>query len=608
MLAQKSQIPSVYRNLSYENNQLVFTYNDQKIIATPSKEKYSYEQFTKQISGTNEGLFFDFQDEQFSGTIYFGLIPQNDSKHPYPVYFRSYLTFKNGKAEVPITSMKGQFDMIGWEQTGHGILGYRILDSSGQFIYDGKIGFKGKGPFEVDDCVIEGPFINKLTYNEVTISFKTNSSIKAVIEVDGKKFSSKRSNNHEIRIDQLEPDKTYTYIVNVGQTPLTYSFKTAPLPGSRLPFTFSYSSDSRANNGGGERDIHGTNAYIMKKIMALNSQKGVSFMQFSGDMINGYSKDQNAIKLEYANWKRAIEPFAQYFPVITSMGNHEALIKEFIDPKSSYKIRIDQFPFDTHSSEAIYAEEFVNFENGPKSEDGSIYDPNPNKIDFPSYRENVFFYTYDNIGMIVLNSNYLFCPSHLLIHNTGGNIHGYIMDNQLKWMEETLNTLDKDENIDHVFITIHTPFFPNGGHVADDMWYNGENSIRPSIAGKRVAKGIIERRDELLDIIINKSQKTKAILTGDEHNYVRTLIDSETNMYPENYFLPKLEISRSIWQVNNGAAGAPYYSQQKTPWTDKTESFTTQNALVFFYVDGKKLKMEVFNPDTLEKIDELEWD
>jgi len=32
-----------------------------------------------------------------------------------------------------------------------------------------------------------------------------------------------------------------------------------------LPFTFAYTSDSRAGSGGGERNIYGVNAYIMKK-------------------------------------------------------------------------------------------------------------------------------------------------------------------------------------------------------------------------------------------------------------------------------------------------------------------------------------------------------
>ena len=179
------------------------------------------------------------------------------------------------------------------------------------------------------------------------------------------------------------------------------------------------------------------------------------------------------------------------------------------------------------------------------------------------------------------------------------------MDNQFYWLKETVRKLEKDDNIDHIFITIHTPFFPNGGHVHDDMWYNGNNIPRPWINGKPVEKGIIERRDQLLDFLINKSKKTIAFLTGDEHNYCKTEIGPETKIYPDNYEGEKLVISRTIYQINNGAAGAPYYAQETTPWTPYTSGFTTQNAVCLFTVGGEKVEMKVINPDTLEEIDHL---
>lgn len=139
------------------------------------------------------------------------------------------------------------------------------------------------------------------------------------------------------------------------------------------------------------------------------------------------------------------------------------------------------------------------------------------------------------------------------------------------------------------------------------MWYRGNNKVRAVVAGKAVKKGIIERRDELLDIVVNQSSKVRAILTGDEHNYAKTQVGPETNIYPEDYPEDKkLKLSRTIYQVNNGAAGAPYYAQEQTPWTPFVSGFTTQNAVVFFHVEGQKLSMEVMNPDTLEPVDSLE--
>ena len=155
----------------------------------------------------------------------------------------------------------------------------------------------------------------------------------------------------------------------------------------------------------------------------------------------------------------------------------------------------------------------------------------------------------------------------------------------------------------HIFVTTHTPFFPNGGHVRDDMWYAGNNAMRPYVAGKQMEKGIIERRDQMLDILVNQSKKVRAILTGDEHNYNRLRLTPETTIYPEKYEPAKIKLSRTIYQINNGAAGAPYYAQEQTPWTPFVSGFTTRHALVFFHVKGKKIQVEVLDPDTLEEVD-----
>ena len=109
-----------------------------------------------------------------------------------------------------------------------------------------------------------------------------------------------------------------------------------------------------------------------------------------------------------------------------------------------------------------------------------------------------------------------------------------------------------------------------------------------------------------MDLLVNRSSKVIAILTGDEHNYARTEIGPETKIHPDDYAPEKVELSRTIYQINNGAAGAPYYAQEQTPWTPFVSGFTTQNALVLFHVEGKSINMTVVNPDTLEQFDQLE--
>ncbi len=608
LLKAQPKIPGVYKNLVYGDDEVLYYQIDIGYIpAYEQEELYPLAKMMGNPKGTKTGLIFNFKNKDLNGTLYYGFIPYGDSKHPYPVYFHSSSQIREGKAEINILSnLSGKYDMVEWQKNARGTLGYRILNEKGEFIYDGKITFKGTGPFDIDHTIIEGPFINLLQPDGATISFTTNFKSMARILVNKKEFFDKEKTKiHEIEIVGLKPGTEYKYaILLVGGGKQTFSFKTAPEKGSRKPFIFAYCSDSRNGQGGGERNLFGANYYIMKKIMALTKYKDARFMQFSGDLIDGYLVNESEIDLQYANWKRSVEPFAHYLPVYTSMGNHEVLLHAFVDTNDCF-IRIDKFPFDKNSAEAVFARNFVNPVSELKSEDGAYYDPNENMTDFPGYEENVYYYSYDNIAMLVLNSNYLFAPDLISYQTLGGNLHGYIMDNQLKWLENTLYKFENDSLVDHIFVTLHTPAFPNGGHVTDDMWYNGNNAPRPYINGNPVKKGIIERRDEFLDIIINKNSKVVALLTGDEHNYNRLRICKEMPKYPENWRGEKLEITRDILQINNGAAGAPYYAQEQTPWTEFVSGFTTQNAVVFIYVDGEKVWVEVLNPDTLELVDKF---
>ncbi len=601
--AQKIEIPKSYSNLRYNDGKLQF-HDDAKniwideVVKTP---KYSFTKFTAKPIGTETGIRFDFKDTTFNGNIYYGLIKYDGIQNPQPVFFKRNSKIKKGKAKINIIKrLSGKYDFLDWEKTGMLTLGYRIIEDDGTIIYDGRINLKGKGPFNPDITIIEGPFITLQKSNRVSISFKTNEEAICSVEVDNKIYKDERpTTNHLIHIIDLEPYSEYNYTVKCGDWEESYSFRTARQKGSRRPFTWAYASDSRSGAGGGERDVYGTNHYIVKKMMTLAKAKGADFFQFTGDEINGYNISKDKHNLQYINFKHALEYFARYAPVNVAMGNHEVLMRSF--PKW---ISMDRFPFEKCSAEKVFADNFVNPLNGPESEDGAYYDPSGNTIDFPSYKENAYHYTYGNMAMIVLNSNYWYAPSSK-INEHSGNLHGYIMDNQLKWLKETIAKFEEDSDIDHIFVTLHTPAFPNGGHSKDDMWYGANNDKRAYVAGKAVKKGIIERRDEILDVLINHSKKCVMMLNGDEHNYNRMVIDSTMNMYPKDWDKPKLKISRPFTQITNGAAGAPYYSQEKLPWSDHVKTFSTLNALMLFKIDGKKVYLEVVNPDTFELIEKV---
>lgn len=604
--AQENRIPASYSNLHYDaDGRLYFKQDEKKFYADITGPKYTISQLLGNPAGSENGVMLDFGD--LKGSITYGLIPYGQSPHPLPI-FRSTKRLEDGKVEINIKeTFNPNYDFVGWRETGKFTLGYRLIDDRGMIVFDGEVSVTGTGPFEIAPTIYEGPFVSNIETTSAVIWFETTSPIKALVEVDGKKFEDKEAaRHHEITITGLKADTKYDYTVHYGAFSQQYHFKTAPAPGSRKPFLFAYTSDSRHATGGGERMIYGANAYIMKKMAALAFREGVAFVQFTGDMINGYLSNKEEQHVQLTNWKKSIEPFWHYMPFYVGQGNHEALGHIFKNENGRQQAFVDKFPYETQSAEAVMQEAFVNPINGPVSEDGSIYDPDPRQIDFPSYRENVFYYTYDNVAMIVLNSDYWYAPSISRDTSTGGGLHGYLMDNQLAWLKEVIDKLERDADIDHIFVTQHTPVFPNGGHSQDDMWYGGNNQKRTYVAGKPVKKGIIERRDEYLDILINQSTKVVAVLTGDEHNYNWLKLTGEVPIYPQDYPFEKLKISRPIYQINNGASGAPYYAQERLPWSDHTKSFSVENAVCLFYVEGRKVTMNVLNPDTLNEIDDLE--
>ncbi|MBU0488224.1 MAG: metallophosphoesterase [Bacteroidetes bacterium] len=606
--AIKYDIPAVTQGLSYSDDGIL-QLTDAKGAVYPLREKKPYgvnwRMMVDSMKGTSQGFSFDLKNTDIQGNVYFGFyIP--GLKIPQFAFWKTPATIMNGMVDIDIKSLDGIYDVPGWKEKGYARVGYRIVDAKGNFIYDGKILLKGKGPFTIAPSVIEGPFVNCLTDSSAIVSFETSRPCKPAILVHNEEFernysSSGNAVHHEILLKGLVAEKSYIYDIMIDGLPERYSFRTAPASGSSVPFTFAYASDSRTGQGGGERDIHGTNAYMMKQIAALANKQKVAFLQFTGDMIAGYSDDVVETDLQYRNWKRAIEPYVSGFPVYVGIGNHETVTYTF-ENGSEYGIQIPKFPYDRQGTEKIFSDQFVNFMNGPDSEDNSVLDPDPGKMNFPAYRENVYFYTYGNVAMVVLNSNYWYSPSLLDFPDVSGNLHGYVMDNQLAWFAEVLDKLEGNQNIDHIFVTLHTPVLPNGGHSKDDMWYEGDNSPRPYIAGKLANKGIIQRRDEFLSLC-DSHAKVLAVLAGDEHNYSRMKIGPGTKIYPDSYQNKQIKLTRNFWQIVNGAAGAPYYAQEKLPWTESVECFSVSNVLVLFDIKGKSVSARVLSPVTFEELE-----
>lgn len=320
------------------------------------------------VQGTEEGLSFSFP-ERLNGLLYYGFIPEKNVRYRQPVFFKQYAEIADGKAVIKIKgNLEGKYDMINWSEKGIGTLGVRIENADGIILHDSKIPFEGMGPFVLDTGIIEGPFIAQIFHDKAVIRFSTNFKCSASILCNGKSYSFYNEDQvHEITVDGLKAETEYDYAIEIGNRVEHYSFKTAPKPGTRKKFTFAYASDSRNGNGGGERNIYGANSYIIKKLVALAAYENSAFMQFSGDLIDGYLTSADEMNLQYSNWKNTVAPFAAYMPVVAGMGNHEALMRVFNDG-SNYGVQVDRFPYETESAEKIFADNFCNPLNGPDSE------------------------------------------------------------------------------------------------------------------------------------------------------------------------------------------------------------------------------------------------
>ena len=596
-------IPKVLgKEFSYDaSGNLKLFKNDQSLSDLGNTDKHTLAQMLGNPLGAETGIALDFQDPNLNGTVAYG--PYEEGvQHPAIAFLPEAVPVDKGHALLEISKVfVGANDFYHFSERGSGILGFRVISNVGRILYEGRVAFSGKGPYRVMPTLVEGPLVNLLQPTSCVISYETQASLGTTILVNGKIFQDQNpGTHHEIAITGLTPGTSYQYTVQYGDRTDVHRFKTQPPTGSRTPFTFGFIADNRANTGGGERDLGGVNYLSARAAMSVATLHNIAFLQAMGGNTTGNNTSVGGHMLEHANWKRALEPFWSTIPVYAGMGNHEANYDFFsVDTLTKKVTRIDRFPYQTESGEATFAKAFVNPENGPESEDGASYDPDPVTRDFPTYKENVYSYTYGNVAMIVLNSEYWKSSDP----KASGSPEGYVMDQQLKWLDATIQKFEADPAIDHVFINLHSCVFPNGDHTDAGMWYSGHNDARPMVAGVPVGKGIIERRDQLIDAAINRSTKVIGFLVGSEHNFAFLEVTPDLPIYPDGYALPKLKIKRNFFYINNGGGGTyPYAKLHNTPWAEHFQYFAVPPSLALFHVDGQSVTMQALNPETFETI------
>lgn len=518
------------------------------------------------------------------GTLYYGLyLPDQELDYPR---FRFEKSFNETEMKVEI-NIKDFFsetkDAAKFAENCQGVIPYRIelFDSEQKKVkyYDGRFSFKceKKGNdftnFVKTMTITEGPFVDQVTENSAIISWETDKPSIGMVKAGGREWTDGIfSTRHEIELTNLTPGVTYNYIVKsiAGEDQVCsreYHFKT--VSENAIELKFGYLSDAREGVGGGTESYSGVNYGALEDLFTGMYNQNVDFIVFAGDLVNGYTSDVKDFEMQLEAWKKAVEPVGHYIPIYEGMGNHEALMTVYNDG-SKYGAEFDKYDptlgkgkeWD-HSAEAIFAKEFVNPTNGPAAEAEGL----------PTYKENVYSFDYGNVHIVVFNTNYFWSNQP---EKFGGNLEGFVMDKQIEWIEKDLADA-RARGVEHIFMFAHEPAFPNGGHVKDAMWYNGDPYV-------------VAQRDKLWEVI--SRYDVLAVGFGDEHNYNRTLIDKNTPVYTDGSSNPNF--INPVWQVINGCAGAPFYAQQATPWSDNVKKFSSQTAYTIFTVKGSQVYIETY--------------
>jgi hypothetical protein len=536
------------------------------------------------------------------------------------------------EVKIDISKLESVQVDVGLVESLGGIVTYRveIFDPriSSTRLYDGRFRYKRSGKskedsYQLDVAITAGPIVDMVTADSAIISWETDQPTMGKLEVDDKIFLySNVARRHEVKVKQLSSDTKYTYRISCFSdwTTPRYSFRTAPRHGSQKPFKFGFMSDSRAGVGAGERSYNGVNYKDLSRFVMELYRQEADFILFGGDLVNGYTSNQQDFSTQLQAWQKAVEPVAHYIPIYEAMGNHEIVCDFFegtnpaIDSGEPFMIFSNKTGLE--SSEAHFAAQFVN----PIGSAYGFPPPRPEKKisglsgaeSGPSYAENVYSFNYGNIHFVAFNTNYWYTGAHggsptpykkkyadkavtaVALNLLGGNREGYIRENQMEWIKRDLAAAQADPNIDWIFLFAHEPAFPNGGHVYDAMfWGTNGHGEEGGLNDKDVPLGdVVDMRDRFWQLV-SQHDKVLAVLFGDEHNYSRTLIDEKIN--------PAFQ--HPVWQIVSGGVGAPYYGRDKTmPWAKNVVAFTASKHYCLFSVAGRHVSLEVYS-DTGQLMD-----
>ncbi|MFO8007633.1 MAG: metallophosphoesterase, partial [Candidatus Brocadiia bacterium] len=507
----------------------------------------------RRITGVSEdgGAFvLDLGDPRYHGYIHAGPYPFEtaESDYDYPRY-RVSSSLTDGRGMIQVSRFfRDKYNANDWPSDTMAVA-YRLelyrAQGDGHCrpvgFCDGKVAFELSGPTVGSGIarkvtIVEGPFLSLKRSDQpdqVMVAWETDEPCTGTVYLSGPvepgsgpppfevAAGSAAGTRHEALVGGLLPDREYRYYVECdGTRSPGYTFRSAPRRGEG-EVCFAFASDSREGVGGGERNYMGHNLYMNSRLAQDAYRRGAEFLIFGGDLVNGYTTETEDFALQLKGWKQGLSGFWRSRPVYPAMGNHETLLNTFV--KGLQRLRMDKWPYASDSAEAVFAREFWNPANGPKPAD-------PRR---PAYGENVYSFQYGPVLCVAFNNNYWWSTNRLC-ERFGGCPEGYIMEDQLQWIERTLAEAERDPTVRFVVLYAQEPVFPCGGHVGDAMWWGGDNNLRAhSRQGQRMlpeSTGMIEARNRFWSAV-SGCRKAAAVLAGDEHEYHRLLLSTSNRWY-----------------------------------------------------------------------------
>ena len=521
--------------------------------------------------------------------------------------FRVHGSVRSGKATIDLRYLLAErTNSERWTSGGRVAVRFRLFLESAERdrdlgVHDTAIQFERAGDrFVKRPGVAEGPFVSLVNSDapgSAVISFVTYEEVRAHVELTDEAggvrtyWDDVAMTRHEIALDGLEPEASYRYRVIAGGTATReYALHAAPRADARRAVRFAYFGDSREGSGGGLASHMGVNHETLVRHARIAQSSGAEFLIVGGDLVNGYTTVPEDFETQLHAWRDAMTGLWNERPIYAAMGNHEALLRQYTNG-----VRIDRWPYDTESAEAVFARIFVHPQNGPALADERR----------PTYEENVYSFRFGCLKVIAFNNNYWVSYSS---DRYGGSPEGYLLPDQLEWIAAELDEAEKDATVRYVILFAQEPVFPNGGHVADSMWHGGDNRVRAHVYrdDKLLPEedGILVVRDRFVRLIASH-RKVAAVLGSDEHGYHRTLIGKEVpvgDIRRDDRNLngridtdageeasPLDDLRYRAWYVVCGGGGAPYYAEEDTPWNRYWQDRTTpRSGITGFYYSSQE--------------------